>query len=83
MAGSIVLFGGLALMFRAQLDLGASWRVGIDEGAGPGLVKGGLYRLSRNPIFLAMLTVLVGLALLIPNVISLVAGAGTAIGIRQ
>jgi len=42
--GSVLVLGATALMLVAQLDLGASWRVGIDEGARPGLVTGGLYR---------------------------------------
>jgi protein-S-isoprenylcysteine O-methyltransferase Ste14 len=70
-------------MVAAQLDLGASWRVGIDEGARPGLVTDGLYRFTRNPIFLAMLLALTGFTLLVPTWLS----AGTLVvaflGIRQ
>ncbi|HXJ35470.1 MAG TPA: isoprenylcysteine carboxylmethyltransferase family protein [Candidatus Eisenbacteria bacterium] len=82
-SGAIVLFGGIALMVRAQLDLGASWRVGIDESAKPGLVTGGLYTLARNPIFTGMLLALAGLALLVPTWLSFIALAGGTIGIRR
>jgi protein-S-isoprenylcysteine O-methyltransferase Ste14 len=57
-------------MAAAQLNLGKSWRIGIDEGAAPGLVIGGLYRVSRNPIFLGMFASLAGLAILLPTAAS-------------
>ena len=81
-AGSVALFSGAAVLLRAQLDLGASWRVGIDEGAAPGLVTGGLYRFSRNPIFTWMLVAAAGCALLIPTWLSLITLAGSAICLR-
>jgi len=81
--GSVLVLGATALMLAAQLDLGASWRVGIDEGARPGLVTGGLYRWSRNPIFVAMLAALVGFTLLLPNWISLALLVGAGLGIRR
>jgi protein-S-isoprenylcysteine O-methyltransferase Ste14 len=81
--GGVALFAGIALTVRAQLDLGASWRVGIDDTAAPELVTRGLYTLSRNPIFLGILTTLAGFALLIPNALSFINLAGSMIGIRQ
>jgi protein-S-isoprenylcysteine O-methyltransferase Ste14 len=81
--GAALLFGGVALAVIAQLQLGASWRIGIEEGASPGLVTGGLYRFCRNPIFLAMLLIVAGYALLLPTRLSLALLVGTYIGIRQ
>ena len=81
--GTVMVLGATALMLAAQLDLGASWRVGIDEGARPGLVTGGLYRHSRNPIYVAMLTALLGFALLLPSWISLGLLIGAGLGIRR
>jgi len=80
--GAVVLFVGVAVMIAAQVDLGASWRIGIEEGARPGLVVDGLYRFCRNPIFLAMFTVLVGFFLLVPTWPALVVFVGTYVGIR-
>ncbi len=80
--GAVLVFGATVFMVVAQLDLGASWRIGIDEGARPGLVTGGLYRVCRNPIFLFMLTALVGFALLLPNWLSLVLVVGGIAGVR-
>jgi len=58
---------GVACTLHAQLQLGASWRIGIEEGARPGLVARGWYRWSRNPIFVFVLAVLAGVALLVPG----------------
>jgi protein-S-isoprenylcysteine O-methyltransferase Ste14 len=65
--GGALVIGGLGLMVAAQLEMGVSWRVGVDESARPGLVTGGLYRFSRNPIYLAMFVSLAGFALWLPT----------------
>jgi len=54
----------------------------MDEPARSGLVTSGVYALSRNPIFLALLIIVAGYALLIPTVLSAALLAGTYIGIR-
>ena len=66
-AGFIVATLGMAFMLAAQLDLGASWRIGIDELASPGLVTGGLYRFCRNPIYVGLIAGLVGIAIVLPT----------------
>lgn len=81
--GAVLLFGGLILLVAAQLDLGASWRIGIEEGARPGLITGGLYRYCRNPIFLALLVILAGYTLLLPTLLSAAMLAGAYVAIRQ
>jgi protein-S-isoprenylcysteine O-methyltransferase Ste14 len=82
-AGSVLLFGGIALLLTAQLHLGASWRIGIDARARPGLVTGGLYRFCRNPIFLALLITICGYALLLPTWLSAALLIATFIGVQQ
>jgi protein-S-isoprenylcysteine O-methyltransferase Ste14 len=81
--GAVLLFGGLLLQASAMLDLGASWRIGIEEGARPGLVTGGLYRFTRNPIFLALIVVLAGYTLLLPTLLSVLILIGACVAIRQ
>jgi protein-S-isoprenylcysteine O-methyltransferase Ste14 len=81
--GAALVLLATALMVVAQLDLGASWRIGIEEGARPGLVTGGLYRFCRNPIFLFMLAALIGFAMLLPNWLSLVLALGGILGVRR
>jgi protein-S-isoprenylcysteine O-methyltransferase Ste14 len=70
-AGASVALVAGAAMALAQADLGASWRIGIDDDARPGLVTSGLYRFSRNPIFTFMLVAIFGLALIMPTLLSL------------
>ena len=81
--GMTLLFGGIIFLVASQLDLGASWRVGIEEGAKPGLVTTGIYTFCRNPIFLAMLITVAGYAVLIPTRLSLVLLVAALIGIRR
>lgn len=80
--GTGVLVIGVAFMVAAQLNMGASWRVGIDEEAAPGLVTGGLYRFCRNPIYLGMFVALAGLALALPTVLSVLNLLCTVAGVR-
>ena len=70
-AGAIILLGGFLLFVTAQWQMGASWRIGIDENAKPGLVESGLFRFSRNPIYLAMLVIVTGYLALLPTLWSL------------
>jgi protein-S-isoprenylcysteine O-methyltransferase Ste14 len=81
--GVVVLFGGIALCAVCQRNLGASWRIGVEEAVKPKLVTSGFYRFSRNPIFLALLITIAGYALLLPTGLSLVLLVGTYIGIRR
>jgi protein-S-isoprenylcysteine O-methyltransferase Ste14 len=81
--GALLLFGGIALLVTAQLQLGASWRIGIDETARPGLVAAGLYGICRNPIFVAGLIALAGYTLLLPTPLSLALLLGACVGVRR
>ena len=81
--GAGLMFAGIVLLVTGQLHLGASWRIGIEAGAKPGLVTDGLYRHSRNPIFLALLMFVAGYTLMLPTILSFVLLAGMYVGIRQ
>jgi protein-S-isoprenylcysteine O-methyltransferase Ste14 len=81
-AGAALMAGGLMFLVAAQLDLGASWRIGIEEDAKPGLVERGFYRFCRNPIYLALLIVIAGYAALLPTPLSLILLAGQFVGMR-
>ncbi len=61
---------GAAATLVAQLQMGASWRVGVGEHERTALVMHGLFAWMRNPIFSAMGLALVGLALAVPNLLS-------------
>jgi protein-S-isoprenylcysteine O-methyltransferase Ste14 len=82
-AGAIVMVAGLVFLPAAQLHLGVAWRIGIDPEARLGLVTDGYYQICRNPIFMAILTVLVGSALLVPTLISLIIVVATYFWFRM
>jgi protein-S-isoprenylcysteine O-methyltransferase Ste14 len=70
--GFVFFFAGLGGTLWAQVAMGASWRIGVDEGERTELVTGGPFALVRNPIFSAMVPAFLGLALLVPNAAALV-----------
>lgn len=59
----ILIAIGLLITLVAQRQMGASWRVGIDDRP-TALVTHGLFAWSRNPIFASMLATMAGVALL-------------------
>ena len=62
--------GGATLVAFAQFDMGASWRIGVPRNEANPLVTQGLFRLSRNPIYLGMLIALAGIFLIAPNAVT-------------
>ncbi|WP_323127109.1 methyltransferase family protein [Rubrobacter marinus] len=74
--GFALFFAGLAGTLLAQIAMGASWRVGVDQAERTELVTAGPFALVRNPIFSAMVPAFLGLALLVPNLVALLAVAG-------
>lgn len=69
--GLVLTIGGILGTFVAQLAMGDAWRVGVDESERTELVTSGPFALVRNPIYSAMLPTVAGLALLVPNVLSI------------
>lgn len=68
-AGLAVL--GIVATLVAQLQMGDSWRIGVDASERTALVTTGLYSKVRNPIFTAMLLCSIGLALAAPTALAL------------
>jgi protein-S-isoprenylcysteine O-methyltransferase Ste14 len=69
--GIVLAAGGIALTLYAQVAMGESWRIGVDERETTELVTDGPFALVRNPIFAAMLPTSLGLVLLVPSVVAL------------
>jgi protein-S-isoprenylcysteine O-methyltransferase Ste14 len=69
--GIFLLLLSLLWTVLAQIQMGNSWRIGIDEEKKTALVQTGLFRRSRNPIFLGMIVTLTGVFLTIPNALTL------------
>jgi protein-S-isoprenylcysteine O-methyltransferase Ste14 len=65
--GLLLGIAGLVLYVRALLDFGASWRFTIDrERPGP-LVTGGVFDACRNPVYVALMLVALGVALVLAD----------------
>lgn len=71
--GWCLLMVSLAWLLIAQSQMGNSWRIGIDSANKTRLVSTGLFGVSRNPIFLSMRVNLLGLLLVLPTTVTLVA----------
>lgn len=54
---AVVALVGDAVVIVAQVQMGRAWRIGVREGDAPLFVSHGLFRFSRNPIFVGMITV--------------------------
>jgi protein-S-isoprenylcysteine O-methyltransferase Ste14 len=82
-AFGVVCFAlGFVLTVRAQLDMGASWRIGVDVSEKAELITNGVFRYVRNPIFTGMILAFAGVALLVPNVAALVGIALIVMGLE-
>jgi protein-S-isoprenylcysteine O-methyltransferase Ste14 len=69
--GVCILIAALLWIVIAQTHMSDSWRIGIDRDTKTPLIRRGLFRLSRNPIFLGMRLTLFGLFLVLPNAVTL------------
>lgn len=76
-AGLVLLIVAFGIMLMAQIQMGEAWRDRIDLKSETKLVKSGLFRFSRNPIFLGMLLAMLGLWLCIPNAFTLLTLGGS------
>lgn len=71
--GLLFLCAGFFLIVVAQYQMRASWRIGIDDKVKTELVRKGLYRYSRNPIYLGIVCVLFGYFCTMPSGLTLTA----------
>lgn len=69
--GMSVMVVSLAWVLTAQSQMGASWRIGIDHEAKTEFVQKGLFKYSRNPIFVGVIFISFGFFLLLPNPLTL------------
>ncbi|SEH73410.1 Protein-S-isoprenylcysteine O-methyltransferase Ste14 [Mycolicibacterium rutilum] len=69
-AGVVIAVAGIAATLYAQVDMGESWRIGVDASETTTLVRRGVFGVVRNPIFTAMLVFGFGLMLITPNAVA-------------
>jgi protein-S-isoprenylcysteine O-methyltransferase Ste14 len=72
LTGIVVAIAGIAATVYAQVDMGDSWRIGVDPSELTTLVRQGIFGIVRNPIFSAMFVFGLGIALVTPNVVAIV-----------
>lgn len=68
--GLVLLHLSMLWIFIAQLQMGTSWRIGIDEKHKTEFVQTGLFSVSRNPIFLGMIFAIFAAFLVLPNILT-------------
>src|SRR3989344_2493318 len=67
--GVLSLLAGVFVMALAQYQMGTDWRMGNDEKGNIHLVKKGIFKRSRNPIYLSIMLLSLGVVILLNNVI--------------
>jgi len=65
--GIILCYIGIIIFLSALISFGNSWRVGIDDKNQGELVTTGIFKYSRNPIFLFMNIYFIGITLVYPT----------------
>lgn len=63
---------GLLLIILSLISFGTSFRIGIDTRQPDMLVTGGVFGISRNPMYVAFASILIGQFVIFPNWILLV-----------
>ena len=79
--GWTIYASGIAVIVVAQAQMGRAWRIGIDDKP-TSLVTTGLYARVRNPIYLGVILVGLGLAALTPSPWTIASAVAYAVMIR-
>ncbi|MET9986466.1 methyltransferase family protein [Streptomyces rochei] len=80
--GTAITIVGILGTLVAQRAMGTSWRVGVDADERTELVTNGAFAYVRNPIFTAMAFTGLGLTLMVPNAVALIALAALAVAVE-
>jgi protein-S-isoprenylcysteine O-methyltransferase Ste14 len=80
--GIIFCYIGLIIFLLALISFGKSWRIGIDEENSNELITSGIFKYSRNPIFVFMDIYFLGIALIYPNIVFIIVAIVTILSIH-
>ena len=80
--GILLCYIGLLIFLLALISFGKAWRIGIDEMNSNELITGGIFKYTRNPIFLFMDMYFLGMALIYPNIVLIVMAICMTVGIH-
>lgn len=64
---ALIALAGAIVVLTAQHQMGRAWRIGVCTGDAPLFVNKGLFRISRNPVFVGMILMGLGMALAASN----------------
>ncbi len=81
-SGAALMAAGLGMFIAALAAFGASWRIGIDTRKPGALMTGGVFSITRNPVFLGMDLMFLGTFLVHPTWPFLAVGAVFIIGVH-
>lgn len=79
----LLSLSGLVIIITAQLQMGNSWRVGVDPHEKTTLITHGLFQVVRNPIYSGVILFVLGLLILLPHPIMFVGSSIGWIGIQM
>ena len=65
--GTGLAVAAIVIGFIAQLQMGASWRIGVDQEEHTALITDGIFAYVRNPIYSTVYLLAIGLVILIPH----------------
>lgn len=71
-SGALMMVAGFIFTVFGHYSLGEAWTSGLNPNGPPSLVKNGLYRLSRNPMFIGVLITQWGFFLALPSVFTFI-----------
>lgn len=71
-AALIISTISLVWIVVSQNHMRQSWRIGVDLQNKTELITDGVYKISRNPIYIGMMVTIVSLFLITPNVVTLI-----------
>ena len=80
--GLLFCYGGLIIFLSALISFGKAWRIGIDPQNSNELITGGIFKYTRNPVFLFMDIYFTGITLIYPNIVFIVVTFCMLIGIH-
>lgn len=80
--GVVAMGLGVVGVVVAQMQMGSSWRAGVDPSDRTDLVTRGLFERVRNPIYSSMVLAVLGTFLVVPNAVTVASTVLVAIGVE-
>lgn len=81
-SGLAIAVAAIAFVSVAQLQMGSSWRIGVDHDERTDLIVDGLYALVRNPIYTGMAAFTLSQVLLLDGPLAVVGAVLMVIGVE-